>query len=141
MNLQNLTLKSALNNVIDVLQEYLNTLDHNHAKPSEAQLSRVKADMISSAPAPGAHLTLTDTPIFIPINQPDLPADSARHVCDNNMNTHSNSLRERNESLLTMITSKVEWREAMNRNLIGFSKNKVGNSKGSNRFILTCAQG
>jgi hypothetical protein len=99
LNIPNLNVKSTLVNVIDGLQNYLGTLDHCLAKPSEAQFKHT--GMLSRAPK--AYQSLTETPIFVPTNQPDLP--DVNHGGKNNEDTHPNSLRGRNDSSLTMITS------------------------------------
>ena len=86
-----LNVESTLVNVIDGLQNYLGTLDHCLAKPSEAQFKCT--GMLSRAP--NAYQLLTETPIFVPTNQPDLP-DSYRGK-KNNVDTHPNSLRGKND--------------------------------------------
>jgi hypothetical protein len=58
---------------------------------------------LSISRAPKAYQSLTETPIFVPTNQPDLP--DVNHGGKNNEDTHPNSLRGRNDSSLTMITS------------------------------------
>lgn len=124
LNIPNLNVQSSLVHVIDGLQNYLGTLNHCLAKPSEAQFKHT--GMISSAP--NAYRSLTETPIFVPTNQPDLT--DRFHGGKNNVDTHPNSLQGRNDSSLTMIASEVEWKEALGRNLIGFSKSK---SKSKNK--------